>query len=217
MTIKTKICGLKDRSNLDVAIEAGADYVGFVFFPRSPRNIELAEAADLVEYAGQRVQSVALTVNASDEDLLKINSVVNPDWFQLHGSETPERVSEIKALLKKPILKALGVASVADIENARQYEKCVDLLLFDAKPVTDGKSLPGGNGITFDWTLLKNVENEMRFMLSGGLNPENVRSAIELTGAGAVDVSSGVEKSPGEKDPQLIRNFIAAAHSASKA
>ncbi|MGH1349732.1 MAG: phosphoribosylanthranilate isomerase [Methyloligellaceae bacterium] len=217
MTIKTKICGLKDRSNLDVAIEAGADFVGFVFFPKSPRNIELTEAADLVKYAGKRVQSVALTVNASDEDLLKINSEVNPDWFQLHGSETPERVSEVKSLLKKPVLKALGVASAADIEKARQYRKCVDFLLFDAKPIADGKSLPGGNGITFDWTLLKNVENEMRFMLSGGLNPENVRSAIELTGAGAVDVSSGVEKSPGEKDPQLIRNFIAAAHSASKA
>ncbi len=217
MTIKTKICGLKDRANLDVAIQAGADFVGFVFFPKSPRNVELNQAADLVSYTGTRAQSVALVVNASNEDLEKINNEVNPDWFQLHGSETPERASEIKALVKKPVLKALGIASQADIENAKNYQNCVDFLLFDAKPVADGKSLPGGNGITFDWTLLKNVEKHIHFMLSGGLNPENVRSAIELTGAGAVDVSSGVEKSPGEKDPQLIRNFIAAAHSASKA
>lgn len=213
MTIQVKICGLKEPETLNAAIQAGADYVGFVFFPKSPRNISPEDAAALIEGTRSQVASVALTVNAPDEDILNINTIVNPDWFQLHGSETLERVSEIKKLTKKPVIKAFGVATQQDIDRALPYGEIVDLMLFDAKPPPDGKSLPGGNGLSFDWTLMKNVEKQMQYMLSGGLNPENVQSAIELTGASAVDVSSGVESAPGIKDPQKIRRFIEAARS----
>ncbi len=213
MSTKIKICGLKEPETLETTIQAGADFVGFVFFPKSPRNVDLQEAATLVSQIENRTASVALTVNASDDQIESINTTVNPDWFQLHGSETLERVIEVKKLTQKPVIKAFGVATQADIDQAMPYKEAVDFMLFDAKPPPDGKSLPGGNGLSFDWTLMKNVEKQMQYMLSGGLNPENVQSAIELTGASAVDVSSGVESAPGIKDPQKIRAFIEAARS----
>ncbi len=213
MKVKTKICGLTDIQNIDVAIKAGADFYGLVFFPKSPRNIELEKAARLIEHSSQKIQSVALCVNPTDEQIQKIISIVNPDWIQLHGKETPSRVKEIKKLSDLPIIKAIGVASENDAMTAVDYKCLADIILFDAKPVAMKDALPGGNGLSFDWTYLKAVKQQMNFMLSGGLDADNVQEAIEQTGASAVDVSSGVEKSPGIKDPELIQKFISSINS----
>lgn len=210
MSIRVKICGIKDEDALFACVEARADLVGFVFYPKSPRYLTPSEAVPLVTYIRGVAGSVALVVDADDALLAEIVSTVDPDMLQLHGAETPERVAEVKARFGKPVMKAVAVAVAADAERARAYLGIADLILFDAKPAP-GAVLPGGNGVAFDWRALETVRGEVPFMLSGGLTPENVAEAVRLTGARAVDVSSGVERAPGIKDPELIRHFLRAA------
>ncbi|MBL8791286.1 MAG: phosphoribosylanthranilate isomerase [Rhizobiales bacterium] len=211
MTVAVKICGLSTAETLAAALAAGADYVGFVFFPKSPRNVTPAQAASLAAMARGRARIVALTVDADDALLREIAREVKPDLIQAHGAETPERIAAIRAVTGVGVIKALKVAGAADIAAARDYAAVADLVLFDAKaPASLKDALPGGNGLSFDWSLLSDGKGGHRFMLSGGLTPENVAEAIRVTGAGMVDVSSGVESSPGNKDIARIRKFIEA-------
>lgn len=212
MTISVKICGISTEEALEAAISAGADYAGFVFFPKSPRNVSIARAQILASQARDRIKTVALIVNADDEAVSEIVAGVRPDFLQLHGDETPQRVAAIKALSGARIIKAVKVASPADIVAAADYESAADILLFDAPP-PNPSALPGGNGVPFDWTWLNAASLRANFMLSGGLNSDNVWTAVRRSGATAVDVSSGVESSPGKKDAALIRTFIEAAKS----
>jgi phosphoribosylanthranilate isomerase len=207
---RIKICGIRSSESLEAALEAGADYVGLVFFPPSPRYLPLDEATPLAKAARGRTLSVALVVDADDSFLDAIVGGVEPDLLQLHGQETPERVAEIARRTRLPLIKAISVASTADAERAALYFPHVALILFDAKAPKDGP-LPGGNGVAFDWRHLETVKQQHPFMLSGGLTPANVATAIRLTGADIVDVSSGVETAPGVKSPDLIREFIQAA------
>lgn len=203
-----KICGLSTPETLAAAIDAETDMVGFVFFAKSPRNLALDRARRLAEQARGRALIVALSVDAEDAALAAIVDAVQPDWLQLHGRETPERVDEIKRRFGVSVMKAVGIASPSDLAAADDFKGVADRLLFDAKPPADAV-LPGGNGFVFDWTLLRGQGSP--FMLSGGLSCNNVRDAVRISGAFAVDVSSGVESSPGVKDPALIRDFIDAA------
>lgn len=214
MTVEAKICGITTPEALDAAIDGGARYVGLVFFAPSSRNLDVETAARLAERARGRARIVALVVDADDEALTQIVCRVAPDFLQLHGHETPARVREIKVRFGVPVIKAVPVATTADASAANDYAGIADLILFDAKPVAG--AAPGGNGLAFDWRALADVPPETRFMLAGGLTPENVAVAVELTGAAAVDVSSGVESAPGRKDPALIRRFLAAAKAANQ-
>ncbi len=215
MSTDVKICGLKTLEALEAAIAAGASHYGMVFFPRSPRNIGLSNARTLVEAGRGRIVSVALVVDATDAEIEAIIAAADPDMIQLHGSETPARAAEIRALAHRPIIKAISVAAEGDAERAFAYRGATDLILFDAKPPRDESgALPGGNGLRFDWRLLAPVRGKLPFMLSGGLTPDNVGEAIAMTRAAIVDVSSGVESAPGEKDVALIRQFVTAAKSA---
>lgn len=215
MAVRVKICGIRTEAALEAAIAAGADLVGFVFFPPSPRNVDLATAAELSERAAGRAQRVVLVVDADDRLLDAVVDRVDPDLIQLHGSESPDRVAAIRSTYGKQVMKAIKVLTREDAADALRYRDVADLVLFDAKaPVASRTALPGGNGLAFDWTLLDGVRDKVAFMLSGGLTPETVADAIRVTGATAVDVSSGVEIRPGEKDAELIRRFIAAARSA---
>ncbi len=213
MTTKVKICGLRTAETLEAALAGGADYVGLVFFARSPRNVSLDEAATLAAMARGRAKVVALVVDADDEALARIAAEVRPDLFQMHGAETPGRVAEIKARHAIPVMKAIKVETAADAREALAFKGAADLILFDAKaPKGLAGALPGGNAITFDWRALDGVAAEIGdWMLAGGLTPGNVAEAIRLTQAPAVDVSSGVETAPGEKCTELIRRFLAAA------
>jgi phosphoribosylanthranilate isomerase len=205
-----KICGLSTPDTMDAALDAGADYVGLVFFAKSPRNVDHATAAALTKRARGRAKVVALVVDASDSELDRIVAELAPDWLQLHGHESRDRVAAIKARYGLPVLKAMPVSAAADVEAARPMATTADLILFDAKPPKDA-TLPGGNGLQFDWRLLDAVDGAFPFMLSGGLTPENVATAIAATRATAVDVSSGVETAPGIKDADLIGRFLRAA------
>ncbi len=210
-----KICGLSTPGTLEAAIAAGADFVGFVFYGKSPRNVLLTQARDLVALVDNRARTVALVVDADDTELRAINDEVAPDIFQAHGAETPARIAAMKALTRKPVMKAIKVAGSQDVAAAKDYVAVADLILFDAKaPASLKDPLPGGNGQAFDWSLLADEGGRSRFMLSGGLTSGNVSEAIRVTGAPMVDVSSGVESSPGIKDISLIRKFIEAAKSA---
>ncbi len=212
MTVKVKICGLKDEVALAAALDGGADYVGFVFYPRSPRSLSPQAAARLAQLARGRAEVVALLVDPDDALLDEVLAAVEPDLIQLHGKESPERVAAIRQRSGRPVMKAISVSERADADLALGYIGTADLFLFDAKPPRDlAGALPGGNGITFDWRVLDGIREQVRFMLSGGLNPDNVAAAIRLTAPEVVDVSSGVETRPGEKDPHLIRLFLAAA------
>lgn len=211
--MQVKICGLKDKTMMEAALEAGADYVGLVFFEKSPRHVSLALAAELAELARSRAKIVLLMVNPEDKSLQRAVETVKPDYIQLHGSESPARVAAIASLIKLPVIKAIGVHNAADAAAADAYEAAT-LILFDAKADPALHELPGGNGIPFDWTALKGQKEKRDFMLSGGLTAETVRAAINLTKAPMVDVSSGVESAPGVKDAKLIRQFIAAAKTA---
>jgi phosphoribosylanthranilate isomerase len=213
MPLAIKICGLKTAEALDAALESGADFVGFVFFPPSPRNLWLKGARVLGERAQGRARKVALTVDANDETLGDIVAALKPDMLQLHGSETPERVVAARTRFGLPVMKALPLAERADLSPIRMYAKVADWLLFDARAPVDA-TRPGGLGKPFDWTLLKGVAPGVPFMLSGGLDAGNVAEAIAITRAPGVDVSSGVERSPGEKDVGKIRAFIKAARAA---
>jgi phosphoribosylanthranilate isomerase len=207
MTTEAKICGITTREALEAALAGGADYVGLVFFSRSPRHLEIAEARELAAHARGKAKIVALVVDPDDPTLREIINEVSPDYLQLHGLEVPERVAEIKQRFGRPVIKAIPVETSEDAESAHDFADVADLILFDAKPPR-GARLPGGNGIAFDWQALETVSRDRPFMLSGGLTPETVADAIRVTGAGAVDVSSGVESAPGVKDPELIRRFL---------
>lgn len=208
--ISVKICGLSDPAHVDAAVEAGARYVGFVFFSKSPRHLDLRQAADLAVGVPGGVAKVALTVNASDAELDAIVDTVPLDMLQLHGKETPGRVTEIKTRYGLPVMKAIGIAEASDLAQIDHYSDVADQLLIDAKPPR-GAELPGGNGLAFDWRLLAGRKYWRKpWMLAGGLTPENIAEAIRLTGARQVDVSSGVETAPGIKDSGLIQAFLAA-------
>ncbi len=201
MSLIIKICGLKTPETLEAAIAAGADWVGFVFFAKSPRNVLLDEAKVLGQIVGSRAKKVALSVDADDAALADIEKALTPDLHQLHGHEAPERVAAIRARFGRPVIKAVGIAEAADLEAARAHGTAADWLLLDAKPPKNA-ALPGGNGLPFDWQLL------------AGLDPSNVGEAIAISHPAGVDVSSGVEAAPGIKDPAKIRAFIEAARRA---
>ncbi len=213
MALTVKICGLKTPQALDVALESGADLVGFVFFPPSPRNLGLEAARALGERVAGRAGKVALTVDATDETLLDIVNALKPDMLQLHGKETPERVVAVRTRFRLPVMKALPIADRADLSPIRIYAKVADRLIFDARPPKEA-TRPGGLGTPFDWTLLAGIDPGIPFMLSGGLDAGNVAQALRITRAPGVDVSSGVERAPGEKDTAKIREFIRAARAA---
>ncbi|MDF3605412.1 phosphoribosylanthranilate isomerase [Paracoccus sp. DMF-8] len=205
-----KICGLSEPQSLTAAVQAGARFTGFVFFPKSPRHVAVDQAAQLARLVPEGVARVGLFVNPSDAELRTVLDAVPLDLVQLHGAEPPARVAEVKALTGLPVLKAVGVAGPADLNALWDYGLVADMLLVDAKPAPDA-ALPGGNGLAFDWRLLVGRRWLKPWMLAGGLTPDNVAEAIRLTGASAVDVSSGVESAPGVKDIARIRAFIAAA------
>jgi phosphoribosylanthranilate isomerase len=207
---KVKICGLRQPEHVELAGRLGAAYVGFVFFPKSPRNVSVAEARELAWAAPVGLAKVALVVNADDATLDAINDNVAIDMWQLHGSESPERVAEVKARYGLPVMKAVGIATADDVPQIDAYAGVADQLLIDAK-APKGADLPGGNGLSFDWQLVKRKYWALPWMLAGGLIPENVGRAQNLTGARQVDVSSGVESAPGVKDPALMEAFINAA------
>ena len=213
MTPTVKICGLSTPATLDAAIEAGADMVGFVFFPKSPRHIDWATARALGRQARGRAKIAALSVDADDETLKRIVETLAPDLMQLHGNETPARVKQISEFCARPTMKAIGVAARADLALAEPYENVANFMLVDAKPPKDA-ALPGGNGRPFDWRLAREFRFPGPWLLSGGLDPGNVAEAIALSHARGVDVSSGVESAPGVKDEARIRAFVAAARRA---
>jgi phosphoribosylanthranilate isomerase len=208
---KAKICGLKTAAAVDAALAGGAAYVGFVFYPPSPRNIAPEMAAEIAACARGRAKIVALLVDPDDALIERVVRVLAPDLIQLHGSETPERVAEIRARFGRPVMKAIKVETADDAAQALKFRGAADLILFDAKAPKDWPdALPGGNGVPFDWHALDGVKDKVIYMLSGGLTAENVTQSIRATGAVAVDVSSGVEARPGEKDVDLIKRFLAA-------
>jgi phosphoribosylanthranilate isomerase len=213
MALSIKICGLRSAEALDVSLESGADLVGFVFFAPSPRNLGLEFARTLGQRVQGRAGKVALTVNASDQTLSGIVEALKPDMLQLHGSETPERVAVVRSRFGLPVMKALPIAKRRDLSPIRQYARVADRLIFDAR-APQGATRPGGLGKPFDWTLLKGIDAGVPFMLSGGLDASNVAEALRITRAPGVDVSSGVESSPGVKDAGKIREFIRAARAA---
>jgi len=216
MSVLIKICGLKTPEALDVALAAGADFVGFVFFPASPRHVSLEVAHALGERVRGRAQKVALSVDASDEALAASIDALRPDLLQLHGKEAPDRVIAVRKRFGLPVMKALPIAEPADLLPIRLYDKVADHLIFDAR-ATGEATRPGGLGRSFDWRLLDALAVTVPFMLSGGLHAGNVAEALRITAAPGVDVSSGVERTPGEKDADKIRAFIAAAREAAGA
>jgi phosphoribosylanthranilate isomerase len=213
MTLLVKICGLSTPETLDVALDAGADMVGFVFFPPSPRNVAMDSAQELGARVRGRALKVALSVDADDGLLADSIAALAPDILQLHGKETPERVTAIRARFGLPVMKAIAVETAADLAAVATYACVADRLIFDARaPRTATR--PGGLGKPFDWRLLENLDSPVPFMLSGGLDAGNVAEALGVTRAPGVDVSSGVERAPGDKDPDRIRAFIRAAREA---
>jgi phosphoribosylanthranilate isomerase len=213
MPVIVKICGLATPDALDVALDAGADMVGFVFFPPSPRNLSFKTAAALESRVRGQAKKVALSVDADDTLLSYVVDALGPDILQLHGTESPLRVAEIKAKFKLPVMKAIPVESKGDLAAIARYAAVADQLLFDARAPREA-TRPGGLGKTFDWQLLENLDPGVPFMLSGGLDAGNIGEALRITRVPGVDVSSGVERAPGEKDTDKIRAFIRAARDA---
>jgi phosphoribosylanthranilate isomerase len=207
MSLIVKICGLSTRETLDVALDAGADMVGFVFFPPSPRHLSLEVGRELGRAVGRRAMKVALTVDADDATLAGVVGALQPDLLQLHGSESVARVSDIKQKFALPVMKVISVETAADLATLPAYAAVADRILFDARAPKEA-TRPGGLGAVFDWHVLENLDLALPFMVSGGLHAGNVAEAIRVTRAGGVDVSSGVERSPGVKDADLIRAFI---------
>ena len=212
--VQTKICGIRDEAALAAAVDGGAAYVGFVFFPPSPRAIEPKAAGLLAASADGRVQRVGLFVDATDVQIAATLADVDLDALQLHGGETPRRARDVKARFGLPVIKALPIAGAEDVAAAAEWRDSADILLFDAKPPNREDALPGGNAETFDWDLLKDASLSGPWMLSGGLTPENVGHAIAQAKPPIVDVSSGVEVRRGEKGPALIRAFLEAVRGA---
>ena len=198
-----KICGLKTSEAVDKAVARGASHIGFIFFEKSPRNIEPDIAGKLADAVRGRAKIVAVTVNADNDDLDEIIALLKPDILQLHGTETPERVLNVKAIYGLPVMKALSIREADDLIRVEPYIGIADRFLFDAKP-PNGSDLPGGNGVSFDWSLLADLDADIDYMLSGGLNKDNVAEALSRTGARGIDLSSGVESAPGVKDLGLI-------------
>jgi phosphoribosylanthranilate isomerase len=215
MSVLVKICGLKTADALDAALAAGADLVGFVFFSPSPRHLGLDEARTLGARVKDRAAKVALVVDAGDATLDAIVEGLRPDMLQLHGKEPPERVAELKRRLRLPVMKAIPIEARTDLAAVPAYAGVADRLLFDAR-APRAATRPGGLGKPFDWHLLQDVDRTVPFMLSGGLDAGNVAEALAVTRAAGVDVSSGVERAPGEKDPDRIVAFVRAARNALK-
>ncbi len=210
MALAVKICGLTRETDVDAAVDAGANLVGFVFFPPSPRSISVARAAELTKRVPKDVIKVALSVDADDALLADITANAGIDMMQFHGSEPPQRVAEARARYGLPMMKALAIAGAEDVDRARRYEAVADWLMFDAKPPRSA-TRPGGNALAFDWQLVAGESWEKPWLLAGGLTPENVREAVRVSGAAALDVSSGVEDEPGIKNAGKIRQFIVMA------
>lgn len=210
MSISVKICGLKSPEAVDAAVEGGAAYAGFVFFDRSPRLLPLKTARALRDRLPRTVPAVALFVDPDDTAIEAVVTAMGPDMIQLHGAESPARVTAIRAKFGLPVIKALPIRARPDFEPVSAYAAAADMLLFDAKP-EPGDTRPGGNARPFDWALLKALTPGRPWLLAGGLTADNLAAAVAASGARAVDVSSGVERAPGEKDPARIRAFLAAA------
>ena len=207
--VAVKICGLTQPSDVHAVAQAGAVYCGFVFFPKSPRNVSFQQAAAMAIEAPIGLAKVALTVNADDAFLDALTAAVPLDMLQLHGNETPARVQQVKARYGLPVMKAVGLADATDLPALDGYIKVADQILVDAKP-PENADLPGGNGLTFDWRLIAGRRWAVPWMLAGGLTAENVAEAIQMTGARQIDLSSGVESRPGVKDAAMIDGFMAA-------
>jgi phosphoribosylanthranilate isomerase len=210
MSVQIKICGLSTADTMAAALDHGADFVGLMFFAKSPRNVTLRQAAELAERAQGRALVVTVTVNADDALLKSIAENVRPNLIQAHGEEAPERIAEMQRITGIGVYKVLKVRTIAEVARAGDYG-AARFVMYDAQP-PEGAVLPGGNGLAFDWTILESAPRP--FMLAGGLTPDNVAEAIRITGAPIVDVSSGVESAPGSKDISLIRKFIEAARAA---
>jgi phosphoribosylanthranilate isomerase len=210
MSLIVKICGLSTRETLDAALQAGVDMVGFVFFPASPRHIGLNTAHDLGRQARGRALKAALTVDADDATLANMVEALQPDILQLHGKETVARLRDIRQTFGLPVMKAIAVETPVDLAFLPGYAAVADRILFDARAPRDA-TRPGGLGTAFDWRVLENLDLKLPFMVSGGLHAGNVAEAVRVSRAGGVDVSSGVERAPGVKDPEMIRAFIRAA------
>ncbi|MBN9221929.1 MAG: phosphoribosylanthranilate isomerase [Mesorhizobium sp.] len=213
MALDIKICGLKTDQAMAAALSGGASHVGFIFFAKSPRYVDPAEAGRLREMARGKALAVAVTVDASDAFLDEIVEKMQPDMLQLHGSETPERLLELKARYGLPVMKALPLSEAADLDRIKPFIGVADRFLFDAKP-PKGSVLPGGNGVAFDWRILAGLDAGVDYMLSGGLNAANIGDALRLANPPAIDISSGVESAPGVKDPALIEQFFRAVRAA---
>lgn len=213
MVFDIKICGLKTPEAVDAALNGGATHIGFIFFPKSPRHLTPAAAGRLREAAHNRAKVVAVTVDADDATLDEIVRELKPDMLQLHGHETPQRVADVKKRYGLPVIKAFALREAHDLDAITPYKGIADRFLFDAKP-PKGADLPGGNGVSFDWALLDALDESVDYMLSGGLNAGNIAEALHKTRAPGIDVSSGVERAPGEKDVRLIEEFFQAVATA---
>ncbi|QRM53663.1 phosphoribosylanthranilate isomerase [Sinorhizobium sp. BG8] len=209
MGIDIKICGLKTEEAVEEAVSQGATHIGFIFFEKSPRYIEPADAGRLADRVRGKAKIVAVTVDVDNDELDEIIALLKPDVLQLHGSESPERVLNVKTLYGLPVMKALSVRSADDLKRVEPYVGIADRFLFDAKPPV-GSDLPGGNGVSFDWHLMRLLDGDVDYMLSGGLNKDNIAEALATTNAPGIDVSSGVESRPGVKDLELMQAFFEA-------
>ena len=216
MALLIKICGLSEPATLDVALEAGADMVGFVFFEKSPRHVSLQRAEALSRHVAGRARTVALTVDADDAILAALVEAAHPDFLQLHGRESAARVAQVRARFGLPVIRALALATRDDLAEVASFDVVADHLLFDARPPA-ASGTPGGNGVTFDWSLLDGVSTRRPYLLAGGLDPENVGDAVRATRTPGLDVSSGVERAPGVKDGGKIARFVARARAADAA
>jgi len=215
MPLDIKICGLKTDAALAAALDGGASHVGFIFFRKSPRWVEPAEAGRLRRLAAGRANAVAVTVDADDDFMDAIVAAMAPDMLQLHGKETPAVASELKARYGLPVMKAFSIRTAADLGAIRPYHGIADRFLFDAKPPA-GSELPGGNGVSFDWTVLAGLDRSVDYLLSGGLSAANIGEALALAKPSGIDISSGVESAPGEKDPARIKAFFRAVRLAER-
>lgn len=207
MKIDIKICGLKTEEAVLRAVERGASHIGFIFFEKSPRNIEPDLAGRLADLVRGRTKIVAVTVNADNDDMDEIVHLLKPDMLQLHGGETPDQLLRLKAIYALPLMKAFAIREAQDFDRIDPYIGIADRFLFDAKAPA-GSELPGGNGVSFDWTLLRSLDASIDYMLSGGLNKDNIAEALRETGARGIDISSGVESAPGIKDLSMINAFF---------
>jgi phosphoribosylanthranilate isomerase len=213
MRLDIKICGLKTPDAVDHAVALGATHVGFIFFGKSPRYIEPADAGRLADRVRGRAKIVSVSVDSDNDELDEITAMLRPDILQLHGKESPDRVLTIKAVTGLPVWKALSISDASDLERIDDYDGIANRFLFDAKPPKNSE-LPGGNGVTFDWTLLKGLSERVDYMLSGGLNKDNIGEALRIARPTGIDTSSGVESSPGVKDLKMMDEFFAAVRAA---